>query len=234
MTDYISIKNWSEDDKPPEKLASKGREHLSNAELLGILLGNGTRNKSAVDLARDILRLASNDLNKLAKLSIKDLCTIQGIGPAKAITIIAAIELGGRRTTAQQQNEKISSSENAAAIFQPMLQDKAYEEFWVLYLKQNNQVIKPYKVSEGGMSITTADPKRIFKGALECGAAAIILCHNHPSGSLKPSSADISLTKKLTRAGSNLDIRILDHIIVSDGGYYSFLDAGIWENIENG
>ncbi len=226
MTEYISIKNWAEDDKPREKLAANGRETLSNAELLGILLGNGTRNKSAVDLARDILKLANNDISKLAQLSIKDLCSVSGIGPAKAITIIAAIELGGRRKKSMTVTEFIKSSNDAYSFFEHMLQDKPYEEFWVLFLKQNNQIIKPYKVSEGGVTGTVADPKRIYKAALENNATNIILCHNHPSGNLTPSQQDIKITEKLVNAGKQLDIAVLDHIIVASSGYYSFADEG--------
>ena len=226
MVEYISIKNWSEDDKPREKLAANGRETLSNAELLGILLGNGTRSKSAVDLARDILKLANNDLNQLAKLSIKDLCQINGIGPAKAITIIAAIELGGRRKKAETTSEFIRSSNDAYSYFRPILQDKEYEEFWTLFLNRNNKILKAYKVSDGGVSQTVADPKRIFKAALENSASNIVLCHNHPSGNLSPSPADMNLTTKLMAAAKNLDMTIIDHIIVTDGGYYSFSDEG--------
>ncbi len=226
MTDYISIKNWAEDDKPREKLASNGRETLSNAELLGILLGNGTRSKSAVDLARDILNIANNDINTLAKLGIKELCSISGIGPAKAITIIAAIELGGRRKKAEVSTEFIRSSADAYNFFGPMLQDKTYEEFWILLLRRNNKIIKPYRISDGGISQTVADPKRIFKAALDSNASSVVLCHNHPSGNLNPSKADEALTKKLIAAGRHLDIDVIDHIIVTDGGYYSFADEG--------
>jgi DNA repair protein RadC len=226
LADYISIKNWSDDDKPREKLAAKGRESLCNKELLGILLGNGTRSKSAVDLARDILQLADSDLNNLAKLGIKELCTLSGVGPAKAITIIAAIELGGRRKVAANSTDTIRKSDDAASLFQPMLQDKAYEEFWALYLKQNNTIIKKYRISEGGIAATVVDPKRVFKAALECDASGVILCHNHPSGSLNPSSSDIALTQKLIEAGKHIDIKVLDHIIVSSQGYYSFADEG--------
>lgn len=229
MGEYISIKNWSEDDKPREKLAANGRETLSNAELLGILLGNGTRSKSAVDLARDILALANNDINALAKLSIKDLCTISGIGPAKAITIIAAIELGGRRKKAETNHSFIRSSKDAYDFFCPMLQDKEYEEFWILMLNNNNQILRPYRVSDGGISLTVADPKRIYKAALENNASHLVLCHNHPSGNLDPSPADHSLTRKLVAAGKNLDIAVIDHIIVTDRGYYSFADEGLIE-----
>lgn len=229
LTDYVSIKNWAEDDKPREKLTSKGRDNLSNAELLGILIGNGTRSKSAVDLARDILQIAQNDLAKLATLSIKDLCKVSGIGPAKAITIIAAIELGGRRKQATETPEFISSSKDAYSYFGPLLQDKQYEEFWILLLKQNNAIIGAHKISEGGMTGTVADHKRIFKVALENYAAHIILCHNHPSGSLKPSAADLKLTQKLVSAGKHLDLGILDHVIISHKGFYSFADAGLIE-----
>ena len=226
MADYISIKNWSEDDKPREKLAANGRETLSNSELLGILLGNGTRSKSAVDLAREILNLANNDINALAKLSIKDLCTISGIGPAKAITIIAAIELGGRRKKAEKTDEFIRSSIDGYDFFGPMLRDKEYEEFWILMLNRNNKIIKPYRAGDGGISQTVADPKRIFKAALENNASNLLLCHNHPSGNLQPSPADISLTDKLVAAGKNLDINVIDHIIVTEESYYSFADEG--------
>jgi DNA repair protein RadC len=226
LAEYISIKNWSEDDKPREKLAANGRETLSNAELMGILLGNGTRNKSAVDLARDIFQLANNDLNQLAKLSIKDLCQISGIGPAKAITIIAAIELGGRRKKAETTNNFIQSSYDAYSYFRPLLQDKEYEEFWVLLLNRNNKILKAEKVSDGGISYTVADPKRIYKAALENSASHLVLCHNHPSGNLEPSTSDHSLTKKLIAAAKNLDMTIIDHIIVTDRGYYSFADEG--------
>ena len=226
MAEYISIKNWSDDDKPREKLAANGRETLSNAELLGILLGNGTRSKSAVDLARDILNLAKNDLNQLAKLSIKDLCQISGIGAAKAITIIAAIELGGRRKKAESTSQFIRSSHDVYAYFRPLLQDKEYEEFWVLFLNRANKILKGYKAGDGGVSHTVADPKRIFKAALEHNASNLVLCHNHPSGNLNPSAADHRLTKKLIAAAKNLDMSIIDHIIVTDGGYYSFADEG--------
>lgn len=227
MTEYLSIKNWSEDDKPREKLAANGRETLSNAELLGILIGNGTRSKSAVDLARDVLSLANNDINTLAKLSIKDLCTINGIGPAKAITLMAAIELGGRRKKAETNDSFIRKSKDAYDFFGPMLQDKDYEEFWILMLNNNNKILRPYRVSEGGISQTVADPKRIYKAAIENNASQLVLCHNHPSGNLQPSPADRSLTNKLIAAGKNLDIKVIDHIIVTDGGYYSFADEGL-------
>ena len=226
MTDYISIKNWADDDKPREKLANQGRSVLSNAELIAILLSNGTKNKSALDLAREILQLADNDLNTLSKMGIQDLCKIGGIGPAKAISLIAAIELGGRRKRAQQTTNIIKSSKDAYHFFKPLLRDKNYEEFWVLLLSNNHSIIKPYQVSDGGIAQTIVDPKRVFKAALEHNTSSLILCHNHPSGNLNPSQADIKLTQKLIQASQTLDIQILDHIIVSNTGYYSFADEG--------
>lgn len=226
MKTYQSIKHWNGDDQPREKLAAKGKEILSDAELLAILLGTGTSRKSAVDLARDVLQLANNDLNQLAKLSISDFSKIDGIGPAKAITIIAAIELASRRKMATViRKQYIKSSEDAYNYFGPMLQDKNYEEFWILMLSRNNQIIKPYRVSDGGVSGTVADPKRIFKTALENNAVSLIICHNHPSGNLNPSAADVAITNKLVDAGKHLDIGVLDHLIVSNQGYYSFADS---------
>lgn len=226
MTEYISIKHWADDDKPREKLTQHGRSSLSNAELIAILLTNGTKNKSALDLAREILQLAENDLNKLSKMSIADFCKINGIGPAKAISLIAAIELGGRRQKASQSTKIIKSSIDAYHFFKPLLQDKNYEEFWVLLLSKNHSIIKPYQVSDGGISQTVVDPIRVFKAALEHNTSSLVVCHNHPSGNLTPSAADIKLTQKLIKASLTLDIQILDHIIVSNTGYYSFADDG--------
>lgn len=199
---------------------------MSNAELIAILLTNGTKNKSALDLAREILQLAENDLNKLSKMSIADFCKINGIGPAKAISLIAAIELGGRRQKASQSTKIIKSSIDAYHFFKPLLQDKNYEEFWVLLLSKNYSIIKPYRVSDGGISQTVVDPIRVFKAALEYNTFSLVLCHNHPSGKLTPNAADIKLTQKLIKASLTLDIQILDHIIVSNTGYYSFADEG--------
>lgn len=227
MTGYKSIKNWADDDRPREKLAAKGRSALSNAELLAILIGSGTKQKSAVEVAREILNVANNDLNTLARLSIADLCKIDGIGPAKAISIIAAIELANRRPSSNSETpKKVTSSRDAFLHLKPLLRDKNYEEFWILTLARNNKVIKPYRVSEGGVSGTVADPKRIFKAALENNASAIILSHNHPSGNLRPSKADETLTQKIVNAGKHLDIQVLDHIIVAGDGYFSFADEG--------
>lgn len=227
LAEYKSIKNWADDDRPREKLAAKGRSALSNAELLAILIGSGTKQKSAVEVAREILNFANNDLNVLARLGISDLCKIDGIGPAKAITIIAAIELANRRPLSNTETpKKITSSRDAFLHLQPLLRDKNYEEFWILTLARNNKVIKPYRISEGGISGTVADPKRIFKAALDSNASAIILSHNHPSGNLLPSKADENLTAKIVNASKHLDIQILDHLIIAGDSYYSFADEG--------
>lgn len=227
LAEYKSIKNWADDDRPREKLAAKGRSALSNAELLAILIGSGTKQKSAVEVAREILNFANNDLNVLARLGISDLCKIDGIGPAKAITIIAAIELANRRPLSNTETpKKITSSRDAFLHLQPLLRDKNYEEFWILTLARNNKVLKPYRISEGGISGTVADPKRIFKAALDSNASAIILSHNHPSGNLLPSKADENLTAKIVNASKHLDIQILDHLIIAGDSYYSFADEG--------
>jgi DNA repair protein RadC len=227
MNNYLSIKDWAVDEKPREKLSSKGRESLSNTELLAILIGTGTRHKSAVDLAREILKLANNNLNLLARLTIKDLCTLDGVGPAKAITVIAAIELGSRKKQSLiTKDQIISSSSDAYAYYGPLLEDKSYEEFWVMLLGRNNKIIKSVKLSEGGIEATVVDAKKLFKSALQHNASSLILCHNHPSGNLTPSGADIRLTKKLKLAAENLDISIIDHLIIGQGGFYSFADEG--------
>jgi DNA repair protein RadC len=227
LKNNLSIKKWANDDKPRDKLLAKGRGSLSNAEILAIILGTGTKNKSAVGLARDVLNFCNNDLNQLAKLKVTDLCKLNGIGRAKAITIISAIELGGRRNKAvSEKYQFIRSSKDVYSYFGPMLQDKDYEEFWILLLRRNNKIIRPYKISEGGISGTVADPKRIFKFALENNASSLILCHNHPSGNTSPSNADVKLTTKISEAGKLLDIQILDHVIVTNEGYYSFADKG--------
>lgn len=231
MTKYIAIKHWAEDDKPREKLANQGRNTLSLTELIAILLTNGTKNKSAIDLARELLQLADNDLNTLSKMDIPQLCKINGIGPAKAITLIAAIELGNRRETASPSTTVIGSSKDGYTYFKPLLQDKNYEEFWILLLSQNNTIIKSCRVSDGGISQTLADPKRIFKIALENNTSNMILCHNHPSGNLNPSQADIKLTQKLIQASKTLDIHIMDHIIIAHTGYFSFADEGKLNNL---
>lgn len=223
-----AIKYWNEQDRPREKLLTKGKHILSDAELLAILISTGTRSKSAIDLARDILNLAGNNLNQLAKLTVKDLIKVDGIGEAKAITIISAIELGGRREIAEvKQKTKITGSKDGYNYFRPKLGNLPYEEFWILMLNRANKIIGEAQISDGGVAGTVADPKRIFKTALDNSASSIILCHNHPSGSTNPSDADKQLTRKINEAGKLLDISVLDHLIITDNGYFSFADEGM-------
>lgn len=225
---HLGILSWAEEDRPREKLLLKGKSTLSEAELLGILIGSGTRSLSAVDVCRLILQETANDLNQLAKLSVKDLQKFKGIGEAKAISIIAALELGRRRKeTPPVKRLKITSSQDAYDAIKPELWDQPHEEFWLLMLNRANQVIRKERSSIGGVAGTVTDPKIIFKAALQHLASSLILVHNHPSGNLKPSEADLKLTKKLKEAGALLDIPVLDHLIFTDHGYYSFADEGI-------
>lgn len=226
---YTSIKNWSADDRPREKMALKGKEALSNAELIAILINNGTSNQSALDVARYLLKAIHDDLNVLSKMSVQEiLCLkVKGIGQAKAIAIAAALELGIRRDISSKQILRVQKSTDVAGYLQSKLQYKKHEVFAVLYLNRANKINHFEIVSEGGITGTVADPRIIFKKALEHDAVNLILCHNHPSGNLRPSNADEELTKKLTAAAHHLDINILDHIIVSDEGYFSFADEGI-------
>lgn len=223
-----SIKQWAKDDRPREKLRMKGAENLSHAELLAILINHGTRTRSALDLARDILQLGKNNLVELGKLSVRDLMKVKGIGEAKAITIAAALELGRRRQSLGALEKPVAgSSLEIAAFLQQQLKDLQREVFGVVYLNRANKVNHFEIVSEGGITGTVADPRVILRKALEENAVNIILCHNHPSGSLKPSRSDEQLTQKIKQAASYLDIRVLDHIIVSEDGYYSFADEGL-------
>ena len=224
----LTIKNWAEEDRPREKLLSKGRHMLTDAELIAILIGSGSKKETAVELSKRILSEFGNNLNSLARLSVNDLTKFKGIGEAKAITIVAALELGRRRKESETvKNEKITSSRDIFQYFQPQFLDLQHEEFHVLLLSRSNKVIKREFISRGGVSGTVVDPKIIFKVALEHLASSIILCHNHPSGNLRPSDQDISLTKKLKEAGNLLEIPILDHVIISDSGYFSFADEGM-------
>ena len=224
-----TIKNWAEDDRPREKLMLKGKAVLSDAELIAILIGSGNREESAVELSKRILKSANDNLIELSKLSINDLINnFKGIGEAKAISIIAALELGKRRRSAEvMETKKISSSKDAFELMHAMVSDCFYEEFWVIMLNKANKVIKYQSISEGGITGTVADPKKIFKLALENNAISLILCHNHPSGNLNPSEADIKLTQKIKDAGSFLEILVVDHIIIGNEKYYSFADEGI-------
>ena len=223
-----NILSWAEEDRPREKLMLKGRAALSDAELIAILIGSGTRELSAVDLSKLILHSVGNNLNELAKLSINDLMKFKGVGDAKAISIAAALELGRRRKESEVvKKAKITSSGDAYQAMRPYLLDLSHEQFWVLLLNRASEVIRPFQVSIGGVAGTVADPKIIFKSAIEYLASAIILVHNHPSGNLTPSQADLDLTKRVKEAGRLLDIPILDHLIFGDNGYYSFADKGI-------
>lgn len=225
---HFAIKNWSEDDKPREKLMLKGKDALSDAELMAILIGSGSRNESAVALSQRILANAGN-LNSLGKVSISQLMQFKGIGEAKAITIIAALELGRRRRAEDTvELSKIISSKNAFEIMQPIIGELSHEEFWVLFLNNSNKVISKSQLSKGGIAGTVVDIRLVFKLALENGATGLILCHNHPSGNLKPSDADKQITKKIKTAGEILDVKILDHLIITETKYYSFVDEGIF------
>ncbi|HMV10915.1 MAG TPA: DNA repair protein RadC [Cyclobacteriaceae bacterium] len=227
-SDFLNIKDWAAEDRPREKLTLKGKAALSDAELIAILLGTGTAKLSAVDLAKNILQAVSNDLNELARLSVKDLIKIKGIGEAKAITIISALELGRRRKDFQaEERPRVMGSADAYDLLKADLLDIPHEAFWVVLLNRANRVIKKHQVSQGGVAGTVADPKIIFKVAIEELASGIILAHNHPSGNLSASQADIDLTKKLKESGKLLDIQVLDHIIVGDKSYFSFADAGL-------
>jgi DNA repair protein RadC len=225
----ITIKNWAEDDRPREKLMLKGKSALSDAELTAILIGSGNTEESAVELSKRILKSVNDNLIELSKLSINDLVkNFKGIGEAKAISIIAALELGKRRRSAEIiEKKKINSSNDAFELMHSMVSDCFYEEFWIIMLNKANKVIKYKSISEGGLTATIADPKKIFKLALENNATSLILCHNHPSGNLKPSEADIKITKQLKEAGLLLEISVIDHIIIGDDSYYSFADEGI-------
>lgn len=230
MTDKnpLSIKDWAEADKPREKMLLKGNEALSDAELIAILIRIGSGGLSAVDLAKQILGSYNNDLNELGRLSIKDLMKFKGIAEAKAITILAALELGRRRQMTQvKEKPKITCSQDAYNCIYSVMEDLNHEVFKILLLNRNNRVTKIETISIGGVAGTVVDPKIIFKKALDEQASSIILTHNHPSGNLKPSQQDITVTKKLVEAGKTLEINILDHLIISDQGFFSFLDEGL-------
>jgi DNA repair protein RadC len=223
-----NIQSWAEEDRPREKLMLKGKAALSEAELIAILINSGTVDLTAVDVSKIILKSVGNNLNDLAKLSIKDLSKFKGIGEAKAITIIAALELGRRRKEQDRPlRARITCSRDAYNEMIPHLIDKPHEEFWILLMNRANEILRPVQISAGGVSGTVADPKIIFKQAIEHLASSMILLHNHPSGNLTPSQADKDLTRKLKDAGKLLDIPVLDHLIFTDKAYYSFADEGI-------
>ncbi len=221
----FSIKNWSQDDQPREKLLYKGKASLSDAELVAILIGSGNRDESAVALCKRILASVDNNLSALGKLSIKQLTEFKGIGEAKAITIIAALELGRRRRGEEAlEKKKITSSNSVFELMQPIIGELEHEEFWILYLNNSNKVIQKNQLSKGGITGTLVDVRLVLKNALEHGATGLILAHNHPSGTLKPSEADKQITQKLKIAAQSLDIKVLDHLIITEKAYFSFAD----------
>jgi DNA repair protein RadC len=224
-----TIKNWAEDDRPREKMLLKGIESLSNAELLAILINNGTKEKTAVDVAKELLTVIDNDIQKLGKLSVKEILKlkIKGIGEAKAISLTAALELGIRRDAAYKKKDVVLHSKDIADFLRAKLQYKKHEVFAVIFLTRSNKVTQYEVISEGGITGTVADPRIIIKKALAHDAVSVILCHNHPSGSVKPSRQDEELTQKIKNAAMFFDIKVIDHIIVSEDGYYSFADEGI-------
>lgn len=225
---YVSLKNLSQDDRPREKLMVKGRKALSNAEILAILIGSGSTEKSAVELSREILASVENDLDRLARLTIHDLMKFHGIGVAKAVSIAAALELGRRK---QEQSPRadciVTTSADIYARVRGLFQDLAHEEFYIVLMNRGNKIMAIELISKGGFSGTAVDGKLIFKKALEQSASSIALCHNHPSGNLQPSKPDIFLTRKLKAFGEMIDLKVLDHLIVTDKGYFSFKDEEI-------
>jgi DNA repair protein RadC len=232
MEDYNpirGIRSWAEDDRPREKLLLKGRAALSYAELIAILIGSGSADETSVSLSKRILSSLGNKLSQLAKLSVRDLTQFKGIGEAKAISIIAALELGRRRKkTEPDKRVKITDSQTAFEVVYSNMGDLYHEEFWVIFLNRANEVLGKENISKGGVSGTVVDPKVVFKQAVQFPASAIILAHNHPSGNLEPSSADHQLTKKLKEAGKALDIPVLDHLIIGERDYFSFVDESVF------
>ena len=224
----FSIKNWSQDDQPREKLRDKGKSVLSDAELVAILIGSGNRQESAVALCKRILASVDNNLSELGKLSVKQLMQFKGIGEAKAISITAALELGRRRRGEEAlEKKKITSSVSVFELLQPVIGELPHEEFWIVYVNNSNKVIQKNQLSKGGITGTLVDVRLVLKNALEIGATGIILAHNHPSGTLKPSEADKQLTKKLKTAAESLDIKVLDHLIITEKAYFSFADENM-------
>lgn len=224
----LSIKCWAEDDRPREKLMNLGKNALSDAELLAILIGSGSREESALDISRRMLNTFGNNLHELARAGLPDLRKFKGIGDAKAIIIAAAMELGRRRSQAPEiKKEKISCSRDLFEYIRPRFADLPHEEFRVVYLNRGNVIVKEDLISKGGISGTVVDARIVFRSAIDCLATSIVLCHNHPSGNLKPSDADITLTKKLREAGKMLEVQVLDHLILAGNSYFSFADEGL-------
>ena len=225
---YISIKKWASDDRPREKLLKKGVQSLSDTELLAIIIGSGTREISAVELARQILSQADNNLTLLGKKSVADLMRLKGIGEAKAVGLVAAFELGRRRNQSEWvEKDQLNSSREVFNYIQPLISDLDHEEFWVVYLNRANRIIDAQNLSKGGIAGTVIDIRLILRKALEVLASGIIICHNHPSGNTRPSENDKQITRKLRTASDQMDIKLLDHIIVADNLYFSFADEGL-------
>lgn len=223
----MKITDWAVEDRPRERLWQKGPSSLSDAELIAILIGSGTKNKSAVDLAHELLALADNSLPELSKLSVAGIRKLKGIGEAKAVTIAAALELGRRRKMAEAaDNPQIRSSADVFNIFSPVMEDLPHEEFWILFLNRANKVLGRMKISQGGVSGTVTDVRIVMKKAIETLASGLVICHNHPSGNNSPSDADIRITQKIKEAGALMDIQLLDHLIICGKNYYSFADNG--------
>ncbi|CAN5491507.1 DNA repair protein RadC [soil metagenome] len=225
---HLNIKAWAEEDRPREKLILKGPSNLSDAELIAILIRNGTKEHTALDLARQLTTIVNNDLYTLGRQSVSDLAKIKGIGQVKAITLVAALELGRRRRSTEAVTQKlVTGSQDVIQVIQPILADLYHEEFWIILLNRANKIIGKKMISSGGMAGTVVDPRIIFREALDQRASGIILCHNHPSGNPKPSEADIQLTKKIKDAGQHLEITVLDHLIIAGTSFYSFADEGV-------
>jgi DNA repair protein RadC len=230
MKEYksLGIKAWSVEDRPREKLINKGISSLSDAELIAILIGSGTKNESAVELSRKILFDVNNNLQELGKITINDLLRYNGIGEAKAVTIISALELGRRRKLSDtREKTKICSSNDVFDYFHPLVADLPYEEFWIMLLNRANRVIEVQKISQGGIAGTVTDVRIILKNSLEKLASSLVLCHNHPSGNLQPSESDAQITHKLREAAALMDIKVIDHLIIADNAFYSFADEGV-------
>lgn len=227
-TTSFPMRFWSDDDRPREKMILKGKSALSDAELIAILIGSGTRTETAVDLSKRILSNVGNNLNELSRLTLAQLTAYKGIGEAKAVAISAAMELARRKRASESRElSKIGSSHDVFELMQPLIGELAHEEFWILYVNNANKVLNKTQLSKGGMTGTVVDVRLVFKIALQHGATGVILCHNHPSGTLKASEADRQITRKLKSAGENLDIKVLDHLIVTENAYMSFADEGI-------
>ena len=224
----LTIKSWAQDDRPREKLLAKGKTSLSDAELIAILIGSGNRQESAVALSKRILQSVSGNINELAKLSVEKLIKFKGIGDAKAIAIITALEIGKRRQLEiALEKPQITSSKDVFNLMQPVIGDLEHEEFWVLFLNNSNKVLAKSQISKGGLTATIVDVRLLFKRAFELASVGIIVCHNHPSGKLQPSTADKQLTQKIKEAGCTLDIKLLDHLIITEKVYFSFADDGV-------